>query len=420
MTFFTLHRNIQIRILTSFLTRIVGSMIFPFMAIYFAQELGDALAGILLLINVGASILSGFYGGYITDKIGRKKVLVAGQALTTGAFTVMAAANSPWMESVWVTFAMMLVNSISSGFINPAAEAMLIDVSTKETRTFMYSINYWAINASIMIGSLMGGFLFKTHKFELFLAVTGVAVLTLLLVIFLMTDSYKPAANPVKVNIWKDMALSYKAVMHNSLFLVFSLASIFILGLEMQRNNYISIRLEKEFPSAALDWFRTDLHIDGIRMFSFLTTENTFIIVLFTVAVAGWVRKYREKDVLFLGILTQVAGYAVLACSNSIWILLTAGLIQTIGEMLYIPVRQSMMAELMEENARGAYMAINGLVFQGAKLIGAGGIILGAAVGSMGMSLVYVLCGFLSFALFSLVIKKHAGSTVKKQAGRAV
>ncbi|PLT30741.1 MDR family MFS transporter [Peribacillus deserti] len=418
MTFFKLHRNIQIRILTSFLTRIVGSMIFPFMAIYFAQELGSSLAGILLLINVAASIISGFYGGYITDKIGRKKVLVMGQALTTISFVFMTFSNSPWFESVWLTFFMMLINSLSSGFVNPAAEAMLIDVSTKETRSFMYSINYWAINASIMIGSLMGGFLFKTHKFELFISLTGVSVLTLLLIVFLMTDGYKPVKTAEKLNVWKDMALSYRTVMHNRAFLIFSLASIFILGLEMQRNNYISIRLEEGFTPVSLAWLGTDVfHIDGIRMFSFLTTENTLIIVLFTVFIAGWIRKYREKDVLYIGIITQVIGYSVLAASNSIWILLAAGLVQTIGEMMYVPVRQTMMADLMEEDARGAYMALNGLVFQGAKLIGAAGIILGAAIGSWGMAAVYILCGIVAMGLFTITIKGR-GTEAAKNTGK--
>ncbi|WP_409291460.1 MDR family MFS transporter [Peribacillus sp. SCS-37] len=416
MTFFTLHKNIQIRILTSFLTRAVGSMIFPFMAIYFSRELGSTLAGILLLINVAASIISGFYGGYITDKAGRKKVLVIGQIASLISFIVMAAVNSPWYGSVWITFYMMLLNSFSSGFINPAAEAMLIDVSTKETRTFMYSINYWAINASIMIGSLAGGFLFKEHKFELFLSLTLIGVLTLLLIVFFMEDQYQPKKGIGKISVWKDMAGSYRAVMHNKAFLIFSLASIFVLGLEMQRNNYISIRLEQGFPPMELAIFGVGFHVDGIRMFSFLTTENTLIIVMFTVLMAAWVTRFREKNILNIGIFAQVAGYSVLAAGNSIWLLLAAGLIQTIGEMMYVPVRQSLMADLMEEDSRGAYMAVNGLVFQGAKLLGAAGIILGAAWGPAGMIAVYIVCGMVSLVLFAAAVKD---SRVKDSASRA-
>ena len=46
--------------------------------------------------------------------------------------------------------------------MNPATEAMLIDVSTPENRKVMYSINYWAINLSIAIGAIFGGYYLKT------------------------------------------------------------------------------------------------------------------------------------------------------------------------------------------------------------------------------------------------------------------
>lgn len=41
-----------------------------------------------------------------------------------------------------ITNVMMLLINISSGLINPASDAMIIDVSTRETRAFVYSVNY--------------------------------------------------------------------------------------------------------------------------------------------------------------------------------------------------------------------------------------------------------------------------------------
>lgn len=53
------------------------------------------------------------------------------------------------------------VGNIASGLISPASEAMLIDVSTEKTRAFMYAINYWANNLALMVGMLIGGWLFE-------------------------------------------------------------------------------------------------------------------------------------------------------------------------------------------------------------------------------------------------------------------
>ncbi|GAY75225.1 multidrug resistance protein B [Sporolactobacillus inulinus] len=132
--FKTLHPNIKIRLLTSFLSRFVGNMVFPFMAIYFASEFGTARTGLLLLINVFASIVTSFWGGFFSDRLGRKRVMVLAQLIQIIAFSLMTAANSPWLQSPVLTFLMMLVQSVSNGFMNPAAEAMLIDVSTKEKK----------------------------------------------------------------------------------------------------------------------------------------------------------------------------------------------------------------------------------------------------------------------------------------------
>ncbi|UOY91114.1 MFS transporter [Ectobacillus sp. JY-23] len=404
--FLQLHRNIQIRILTSFLSRAVGSMVFPFMAIYFTETMSATWAGLLLLINVVASLLMGFYGGYIADRIGRKRVMIWGQTATILSFACMALANSPWWESPWLTFFMMLVNSLAAGLINPAAEAMLIDVSTKETRAFMYSVNYWAVNLSIMLGALVGGWFFKTHRFELFLTLTMIAAVTLFIMAIWMTEVYQPKKRTEKVTVWKDITLSYRVVMKNRTFLIFSLASIFVLALEFQRNNYIAVRLSEEFPAYTAGLFGYEWKMDGIRMLSFLTMENTFLIVACTVLVARWMQSRPELPLLYLGTFLQAVGFGVMAFHNHIAVLLLACLVQTIGEMLYVPVRQSKMADIIEDEARGAYMAINGLVFQAAKIIGALGIILGNLIGGFGMALGYLVLGIASILLFKHVLEQ--------------
>lgn len=67
-----LHPNIRARILIQFLSKIIGSMIFPFIAIYFSMEISSSIAGILLMINVIIQFLAGMYGGHLADIIGQK------------------------------------------------------------------------------------------------------------------------------------------------------------------------------------------------------------------------------------------------------------------------------------------------------------------------------------------------------------
>ena len=407
MRFRDFHPNIQIRIITSFLSRFVGTMIFPFMAIYFSVKLGQSIAGVLLIINILASVIVSFYGGYIADIVGRKKVMVISQIIQVFAFAVMAIANSSWLDSPWLTFWMMFVQSISSGLLNPAAEAMLIDVSTKENRRFMYSINYWANNLSIGLGSILGGFLFKSYRFELFTGLTVSAIISLILVKFFMTESYesnkqfttKPGL------IVKDMIANYRLVMKDKNFLWFSLASLLIVALEFQTNNYVAVRLEQEFVSRIISVFNLfSFELDGIKMLSWIRVENTFLIVAATTIMARLMKNYKDTTVLYVGLGLYIIGYVFLGFTNELAILLIVIFIATVGELMYIPVRQSYLADLIDEDSRSSYMAVNGLVFQGAKILGALGITLGAAVPSWFMAFLYLLMGLTGISLFYMVI----------------
>ncbi|MGD2276351.1 MDR family MFS transporter [Bacillus wiedmannii] len=408
MGFWSMHRNIKIRIITSFLTRTVSTMIFPFMAIYFSIKLGSAIAGALLLINVIASLVIGLYGGYVGDRLGRKKVMIIGQSIQVISIACMGVANSDYVDSPWLTFVFMLVNSLGSGLMNPATEAMLIDVSTPENRKVMYSINYWAINLSIAIGVIFGGLLFENYRLQLFIGLTVIAVITLYVMAVYMEEVYVARKIVEKKNVLKDMADSYKAVMKDRTFLIFCAASICTLSLEFQINNYLGVRLQQEFETVHFlfgNGFTFDL--TGIRMLSWISAENTILVVLCSALLIKMLKSFNDLKILYVGLFIYTIGFTILGTSNNLWILLIAGLFQTVGEMMYVPVRQSIMADMVPNEARGSYMAINGMVFQVAKMNGALGVMLGSFLASGGMSALYFIVGMSSILLFMKAIGRE-------------
>ncbi|WP_144613096.1 MFS transporter [Bacillus cereus] len=408
MGFWSMHRNIKIRIITSFLTRTVSTMIFPFMAIYFSIKLGSAIAGALLLINVIASLVIGLYGGYVGDRLGRKKVMIIGQSIQVISIACMGVANSDYVDSSWLTFVFMLVNSLGSGLMNPATEAMLIDVSTPENRKVMYSINYWAINLSIAIGAIFGGLLFENYRLQLFIGLTVIAVITLYVMAVYMEEVYVARKAVEKKNVLKDMADSYKVVMKDRAFLIFCAASICTLSLEFQVNNYLGVRLQQEFETVHF-FFGNGVTFDltGIRMMSWISAENTILVVLCSALLIKMLKRFNDLKILYVGLFIYTIGFTILGTSNSLWILLIAGLFQTVGEMMYVPVRQSIMADMVPNEARGSYMAINGMVFQVAKMNGALGVMLGSFLASWGMSTLYFIVGMSSILLFMKAIGKE-------------
>ncbi|MFB6466962.1 MDR family MFS transporter [Cytobacillus sp. Hz8] len=396
-----MHPNIRIRIYTSFLSRVIGSMIFPFMAIYFTMKLNATTAGVLLMIQIAVQFFASLYGGFLADTKGRKKMMVLGEWLKVAAFIGMLASNSPWWSSPWMTFFMLLLMSTATGFINPAADAMLIDVSTKETRAFMYTVNYWASNLSLMLGLMVGGWLFQTHFFELLIALSAISFITLWMTMTLIQETYHIKAQSSHPFSFKPIFQSYWMVMKDLPFILFTLGGIAVLSIEYQRNNYISVKLAEEFPKRTLSLVGFEhFSLDGVRLLSLLTVENTIFIVLFATLIAKFVRKREHtiKAIMYIGFLIFGLGYAMMAISNQLLVLVLSVAILSIGELLYVPTRQSILADIIDDSRRAAYMAFNGFVFQIGKIIGSACIILGEVLNPTRMGAMFIV-----FALIGIV-----------------
>ncbi|MBC1441525.1 MDR family MFS transporter [Listeria innocua] len=402
-----LHPNIRARILIQFLSKIIGSMIFPFMAIYFSMEINSKVAGILLMINVLAQFLAGMYGGHLADIIGRKKLMVAGELLKVFAFLGMVLCNSPIFHSPWITFVMLLLIGVAQGLINPAGEAMLIDVSTPENRSFMYSVSYWANNLSMMIGIIVGGWFFVDYLFPLLVALFIMSFVTAWLTISLISETLKQKAVLKKGSYGLvGMLKNYGQVLHDYRFLLYTIGGIAVMSIEFQRSNYISVRLAEDFQALLVHFGPLgNITLNGVQIVSVLTAVNTLFIVLFTVPVARFVTKRAQQPIMYVGFTLFAIGFAVCAFANNLAVLLLATAVLSIGELLYVPTRQTILAAIVDDDRRGAYMAFNGIIFQIGKMIGSVSLVFAPFIGKYGMAAFTILLGVLSIVFSATALK---------------
>ncbi|PLT27734.1 MFS transporter [Peribacillus deserti] len=409
MNIMSFHRTIKIRLAESFLGSMIGSMIFPFMAIYLSHYFGTKNAGLLLLINVFVGIIINFYGGYFSDQFGRKKIIVFAESLRFLAFFTMMLSNSPWFHAPLLTFFMMTVNSICWGLAGPAGQAMLMDVSRPEERKAMYSILYWANNLSIALGGVLGGFLFKNYLFELLIALTCTSLLTWMLITFFIDESFSPVKS-ADVSL-KGQAIkmfsTYREVFNDRVFILYVLAGLLVLSMEFQLTSYISIRLADELGEQNI----FGIKFGGVEMTGFLRTENTILVVFLALFAANLAGKWEDRKVLLYSCLIFVTGYSVISYSNNIWLLFTGMLMATIAEVVRVPVQQNYMASLPPEHARSSYMAVAGLTFNVAMLICSLTVTLSAFLSSFAISIFITGIGVIGILIFILILPELDGRT---------
>lgn len=412
MKFRDLQPNIKIRLFTDFITDLSQMAIFPFMAIYFSIQVGQGLAGILLMINVLCSIVAGLYSGYLADQLGRKKVMVSALIIQVIALAVMAWVNSPWIHSVWITYVMFLISNVSSGMINPAASAMIIDSSTERERPYIYGLQYWSGNIAISIGAILGGLFFENGRFVLFCLFLLMSVITLVIIVFFIDESTehihrKTEANKPAFN--KNIFSNYWSVLRDSRFMLFVLGTVFVISLEFQLDKYIAVRLKQEFHAHFFGF-----EITGVKMFSLIILINTVCVVLATIQLSKWLSKFNHQLVLTIGLIIYSISFSILAFSNHMSILIVCALFFTLGELMYSPIRQTILAGLVKDHSRASYMAVDSLSYNVAMLLGSLGLTIGAIAPSSGMALLYFLLGIMGLLCFRSAISMGKEKTTEE------
>ncbi|WP_121640379.1 MFS transporter [Virgibacillus sp. Bac330] len=401
------HLNIKIRMVVSFVSDIAEMSIFPFMAIYFSSNLGIAWAGAILTLTTVVSIIFGMYGGSFADRFGRKKVMVAGSIIQTISFVIIAIANSPWFESVWLTFFMFFLLSITSRFIDPASEALLIDVSSEEEQPLMYRFVYWSSNLAFSIGIILGGLFFQTHKFELFLGFAILSIFTFLLTVGWIQDDYVPK-NDKKNGVILGFISDYIKVLKDVRFMVLCVSTLLILSLEFQLYGFIAVRLNEDIHTSIFG-----LIIDGPKMLSILIVTNTMIVILASGIVGNIAQKINMNTTLFVGLFMYVLGYSFLAWNNVIVLLTVAIAVATVGEILFQPIRSTYVAQLANKDARGSYIAVSGLSMDAGQILGSLGLMVSALLSNAMMTVLFLLIGGLGILGFLWTVQDYRLKTKK-------
>ncbi|RFT97706.1 MFS transporter [Paenibacillus jamilae] len=402
MKFLQLQPNVKLRLVERFLTQMVTNSIFPFMGIYFSMEFGVKWAGILLAVNVFLSFLAGFYGGYMSDLYGRKKVLVYSEYVRLASVIAMVVGSSHFFYSTLLVCIGMLISSICAGLSNPAGSALIIDSSSSEERQYIYGLDYWLWNVSLLIGILLGGFLFEQFRMELFIALAVISFCSLLIVALFISESLSVTDPQIqKKSFWRSTAENYRVVLTNKGFIFFLLASLLDLSIELQSNNYTPIRLVQIIDHQTLfSVAGYSLKINGYNLFGILSMINTLSVILFGTLIAKLFKKTKDTKAVMAGILLYAAGYALIVIGKNPWFLLAVMLILSIGEVIYIPRKQALLADIMPSDKRGSYMAINSLTTRGAMMIGSLSVTFGAYVPSWIIGLEMFLLGVISVFLY--------------------
>ncbi|UTE73812.1 MFS transporter [Rossellomorea marisflavi] len=406
-----IHPNVKFRLVMQFFGGLVSMAVMPFLAIYFAGKLGATITGIVLVVVILSGIAGGFLGGSLSDKLGRKKIMVYGELGLLVSYVFITLCNSPWFDLPYVTAFLFIFNMFFGGLFSPAAQAMIIDVTDSASRKTVFTISYWLANLANAIGGVVGAFLFKDYLFQLFIGVTSITFMSLLVTILFISESYSPQDSHEDV---PPVSIRYSSVLKDKLFMYFIVGGILILTLEQSLTNYIGIRFERDIPQQTGSVFGLSFELDGTRLLGFLRTENTLLVVALSALVLLVFRKWKDRTTLLTGLIVFTICFSAFAVTNNILFLFILMFFGTVGELMYVPIKQAMIGDLAPENGRSTYMAFYSLTGYGAMIIASLLIVVGEWLSPVYMGGLLLLIGLGGSLCYGILTARMSGAASKE------
>ena len=322
-----------------------GSMIWPFLLIYVSGKLHLPLSTVALLIsiNAGTGLFASFLAGTLTDKIGRKAVMVFSLAMNGIAYFFLMRAE---------TYPQFVVLMILIGLSNPlyqvGADAMLADMIPSEQRTDAYAINRIANNAAFALGPAVGGFLASSsYNFAFYGASAGFIIYSLLL-FFLARETLDKTVSVTKTPSFAEQTKGkegYVRVFRDKAYMAF--VSMIALGLIAPSMVWILMAV----------YAKTNFGV-AESMYGWIPTTNALLCVFAQYPVTQITRKYETLTVTASGMLIYAIGVGSVALMTSFTGFWLSMVVMTFGELTLVPTASKYVADIAPADMRGRYMSI--------------------------------------------------------------
>ncbi|MFC3883293.1 MDR family MFS transporter [Bacillus songklensis] len=358
-----------------------ASFLWPLNTIYIHEHLGKSLsvAGVVLMLNSGASVVGNLLGGVLFDKVGGYKSILSGILITLAALVTLVFFHE------WSFYIVLLVIiGLGSGIVFPAMYAMGGTVWPEGGRKAFNAL-YVAQNAGVAIGSALGG-LVASYSFKyIFIANAMMYMLFFLIAAF----SYRKisAEKAKQVSVLDEIS----PVKNHAKFQA-------LLTLCM---GYLLCWVAYSQWASTISAYTQEIDI-SLKQYSLLWTINGLLIVIGQPIVNGLIKLIAKtlKAQIMIGISIFIASFAIVSVSHQFWHFLVAMIVLTIGEMFVWPAVPTIASMVAPKGREGFYQGVVNSTATGGRMIGP--LIGGVLADYYNMSaLFYVLIGFLVISLFT-------------------
>lgn len=329
--------------LAAFIDRIGGTLVFPFFSLYITDkfDVGLTQAGYVFTIFAVTGMMGGFVGGAMADKLGRKGMVIFG--LVASASTSMLFG---FVDELALLYGVAVIAGLFSSVGGPAVNSMVADILPEEKHSEGYGMFRVVINVAFMIGPIVGGIL-ATRSYLLLFILDGVtSVITALIVFFAIRETQsKASAEANRSTTIAQTFRGYGKVLQDRLFVGVMLLVMIaqLVYLQMYCTLPVYLRDSHDIPSSG---------------YGLLMSINATMVVFLQLGLTRRLRGYPPLLMLGVACIFYMIGYGMYGFVGVFILFAVAMAFITVGEMVFFPIAQAVVAQLAPEAMRGRYMAM--------------------------------------------------------------
>lgn len=341
------NKTVWLVILSTFGSRFTQFMVWPYMALFLNQRFGlnEAEIGLFIAIGVTIGISFGFYVGYLSDKIGRRKLILLGLVGNIVSLSVLAFADSYWVFLISTTLV-----SMSRSMVEGPARALMTDMLVdRESKDLSLHIRYFALNTGAALGPLLGiviGITAQQTSFAYVAAVFGV-YLVAALIIFKVEQPLQRSAMDNNITLGSTL----KILRADTAFMLFVFAA------------FLASTAYGQLDSTLLQYLKKLSIVDFTWIYALMIFTNGVTIMMFQFPLMALLKNWPALMRAGFGVSLFFGGFFGFAIADptQTWQILLPMFILSIGESTFFPVISVITDEMAPEHLKGTYVGATGL-----------------------------------------------------------
>ncbi|MCZ8512031.1 MFS transporter [Paenibacillus filicis] len=332
------HPIVHVLLIGTVLARAASSMSMPFLAIYLSRDpaLSPLLIGAIVGLGSLAGTAGGFVGGALSDRLGRKRILLIalfGWVVVFGGFAI---AKAP------ILFMLLnMLNGLCRSLYEPVSQALMADVTEKSKRLKVFSLRYIAINVGVAVGPLVGAY-FGTMQASLPFMITSGIYLFYMIVLYVLLQWFGIRRIEGEQRSGITVRAACGVIVKDKVFRFYTAGAIVGAVGYSQMTVSLSQYVEKSVT-------------EGAALFALLMSLNAVTVVILQVPLSRLFEKFGPMTAIAVGSCMFAAGDVGYALSSGWTSFMISMFLFTIGEILTYPAGNVLIDRLAPEGMRGTY-----------------------------------------------------------------